>query len=342
MLFLATAAVSCGGPGAAAPRDGASESAGGRQDARSTGPEHPGRPSGPPPPEKVRADELAAVPVLMYHQIVEKPSSVYDRTPEDFRAELERLAREKYVPVTAADYAAGRIDIPAGTHPVVLTFDDATDSQLRLGADGEPAEDCAVGILRDVAREHPRFKARATFFVNDGAFAATGQKKALAWLHEHGFEIGNHTLDHVSLAEGGAGEARRQIAEEQESVERDVPEAHVTSLALPFGIQPDPASAALSGSAGGTAYENRGVYLVGAGPAPSPYAESFDPEGIPRIRSAPAEGPEARYSSAHWLSQLADGTVARYTSDGDPDRVSYPKGTRTEPGGVKEGELRPY
>lgn len=345
LLFLATTAVSCGDPGMAAPRDGASKSAGERQASRSTAPGHHSRPAQraePPAPEKVDADELAAVPVLMYHQIVEKPESVYDRTPQDFRAELERLAREKYVPVTAADYAAGKIDIPAGTHPVVLTFDDSTDSQLRLGTDGEPVDDCAVGILRDVAHEHPRFKARATFFVNDGAFASTGQKKALTWLHEHRFEIGNHTLDHADLSQDGTDGARRQIAGEQKSVVDDVPDAEVTSLALPFGIQPKPASTALSGSAGGTAYKNGGAYLVGAGPAPSPYAGSFDPTGIPRIRSAPPEGQDAQYGSTHWLDQLDDGSAARYTSDGDPGHVSYPKDTPAKPGKKKGGELRPY
>lgn len=349
LLLLATTAVSCGEPGKDAPRGGAgaSKSAGARQDSHSTAPGHhsrPSQPAKPPAPEKVRADELAVVPVLMYHQIVEKPGSVYDRTPEDFRAELERLAREKYVPVTAADYTSGNMDIPAGTHPVVLTFDDATDSQLRLGADGEPVDDCAVGILRDVARKHPHFKARATFFVNGGAFAATGQQKALAWLHEHRFEIGNHTLDHADLAQSGA-DATRQIAEGQESVVQDVPGAEVTSLALPFGVQPEPASKALSGSADGTAYENRGVYLVGAGPAPSPYADSFEPAGIPRIRSAPSKGQDAQYGSTHWLDQLADGKVARYTSDGDPDRVSYPEDTSAKPGKTAKkagGELRPY
>jgi NAD(P)-dependent dehydrogenase (short-subunit alcohol dehydrogenase family) len=30
------------------------------------------------------------VPILMYHRVTTAPSSVYDRTPHDFRAELER------------------------------------------------------------------------------------------------------------------------------------------------------------------------------------------------------------------------------------------------------------
>ncbi|MGD6750018.1 polysaccharide deacetylase family protein [Streptomyces sp. BH105] len=291
----------------------------------------------------MRANELGAVPVLMYHQILDHPKSAYDRTPKDLRAELERLVREDYVPVTAGDFETGRIDIPAGAHPVVLTFDDSTDSQLRLGADGSPTKNSAVGVLRAVAREHPRFKARATLFVNGDAFAATGQKKALTWLKKNGFEIGNHTLDHANLAQSGPAKARAQIAEGQRSIERDVPGTEVRSLALPYGIQPEPADLALTGSASGTAYKNRGVYLVGANPAPSPYADSFDPAAIPRVRSAPAKGKDANYSSEHWLDQLAAGKLARYTSDGDPDHISYPKDTAARPGKTaKQDQLRPY
>lgn len=337
LLILAAMTASCGGPAD-------SKSAGDRHDARSKGSGHPSptKSTHPPAPASVRADELGAVPVLMYHQIVDKPGSVYDRTPTAFRAELEKLAKHKYVPVTAADYATGRMDIPAGSHPVVLTFDDSTNSQLRLRSDGKPADDCAIGILRDVARHHPRFKARATLFVTGHAFPATGQKKSLSWLHEHGFEIGNHTLDHANLGNTGAGKARRQIAEGQQSVKRDVPGAEVTSLALPDGMQPRPASLALSGSASGTKYRNHGVYLVGANPAPSPHTRSFDPEAIPRIRSAPHTGQDAQYGSAHWLDQLADGKPAPYTSDGDPDHISYPKDTTAKPDKKTRGRARPY
>ena len=94
----------------------------------------------------------------MYHQITPSPASVYDRTPDDFRAELQRLARENYVPVTADEYATGHIDIPAGTHPVVLTLDDGSSSQFSLDASGKPAPDTAVGILLDTASQHPGFR----------------------------------------------------------------------------------------------------------------------------------------------------------------------------------------
>ncbi|OLT20503.1 hypothetical protein BJF78_35260 [Pseudonocardia sp. CNS-139] len=89
-------------------------------------------------PADVHANELGTIPVLMYHRLVAVTTSVYDRTPDDFRAELERLAREGYVPITTAELAAGRIDIPAGAHPVVLTFDDGDPTTLTLGPDGAP------------------------------------------------------------------------------------------------------------------------------------------------------------------------------------------------------------
>jgi hypothetical protein len=112
----------------------------------------------PVDPAQVQANELGRIPVLMYHRIITTPVSVYDRTPDDFRAELERLARENYVPVTTAEMAAGRIDIPAGAHPVVLTFDDGDPTQITLGPDGKPAPNSAVRILLDVAAAHPGFR----------------------------------------------------------------------------------------------------------------------------------------------------------------------------------------
>jgi hypothetical protein len=117
-------------------------------------------------PADVQANELGLIPVLMYHRLMPVPASVFDRTPDDFRAELERLAREDYVPITTAELAAGRIDIPAGKHPVVLTFDDGDPTTLTFGPDGTPAAGTAVRILLDVAAAHPGFRPVASMYVN--------------------------------------------------------------------------------------------------------------------------------------------------------------------------------
>ncbi|KJY34246.1 polysaccharide deacetylase family protein [Streptomyces katrae] len=291
----------------------------------------------PKSPAEVGANELGQVPVLMYHQLTEKPASVYDRTPADFRAELERLAREDYVPVTARDFQTGRIDIPAGTHPVVLTFDDSTNSQVRLGADGAPAPDTAVAILAETAKKHPAFKPVATFFVNADAFSATGSAKALTWLKDHGYEVANHTGRHENLHSLDRAGAERAISAGQQAIERAAPGTRVTSLALPFGAMPEPAGTAVRG----TGYHYDGVYLVGANPSVSPFAKGFTPGAIPRIRSAGPKDEDAEFGSSRWLDKLAAGH-SRYVSDGDPATVAFPRAAQNELAPAFAQRARPY
>jgi peptidoglycan/xylan/chitin deacetylase (PgdA/CDA1 family) len=278
----------------------------------------------------------------MYHQLSDHPASVYDRTPADFRAELERLAREGYAPITAAELTSGRIDVPAGAHPVVLTFDDSTNSQVRLGPDGAPAPDSALGILLDVARRHPGFRATATFFVNGNAFSETGSRRALAWLAAHGFEVGNHTLNHADLRTLDADGVQGEIAGGLAAIRQAVPRAEVVSLALPFGSMPRPASLAVRGESRGVSYRHRGVYLVGANPAPSPFASAFDAAAIPRIRSEGPTGQEAEYGSTAWLDKLAQNPSVRYTSDGDPATVAFPRSEESRLSPAHRGQARPY
>ena len=276
-------------------------------------------------PASVRANELGLVPVLMYHQVVPRPKGVYDRTPAEFRKELERLAREDYVPVTAEAYVRGELDVPAGRHPVVLTFDDSTSSQLALGPDGEPRPDTAVGILLDVARRHPDFRPVATFFVNGDPFSEPGGGRTLRWLHEHGFELGNHTLTHANLRRLSSSQVQQELAADIAAIRKAVPATQVSTLALPFGVWPRDRGLAVNGASGGTAYEHHGVFLVGSHPAPSPYAARFAPGAIPRVRSQGTTGREASFGSSAWLDKLAKSPGTRYTSDGDPARISFSK-----------------
>jgi peptidoglycan/xylan/chitin deacetylase (PgdA/CDA1 family) len=285
----------------------------------------PGRtPAAAVRPADVKANELGVVPVLMYHRIVAEPTSVYERTPEDFRAELERLAREDYVPVTTAEFVRGEIDIPAGKHPVVLTFDDGDTTTFSLGPDNKPAEGTAIRILQEVAAAHPGFRPVASLYVNADPFGGgEAGTRALRWLHEHGFEIGNHTFGHTNLSSVSDTEVQRDIARGDEAIREAVPGYRPATLALPFGARPRSDGLALQG----TGYDYAGVLLVGASPAPSPFSAKFDPQAIPRVRSQGTDGDEAEYGSSSWLDQLEAEPGIRYTSDGDPEVVSYPAGT---------------
>jgi peptidoglycan/xylan/chitin deacetylase (PgdA/CDA1 family) len=278
---------------------------------------------------KAKANELGLVPVLMYHRIVKKRTSSLDRTPKQLRKELERLARAGYVPVTAAEYASGRIDIPAGAHPVVLTFDDGTPGHFALDASGRPHPDTAVGVLLDVARRHPGFRPVATFWVNRDPFGLKdpeAQAKAVGWLVRNGFGVANHTYGHADLRRL----SRRKIAKEivrQERLLRRLGAPPSATFALPYGNLPGRKNrrAAHRGSWDGTRYDFSGVFLAGAEPAPSPHSKDFRPQQIPRIQANGKGGECRRWCSAYWLEWLDRHPSKRYTSDGDPDHVSIPK-----------------
>jgi peptidoglycan/xylan/chitin deacetylase (PgdA/CDA1 family) len=267
---------------------------------------------------RLGADELGRVPILMYHRIAARPKSPYERTPADFTAELERLAAENYVPVTTAELVARRLDLPAGAHPVVLTFDDGDPSVFTLTPEGQPAPGTAVRILLDVAAAHPGFRPVAALYVNENPFGGDGRE--LRWLAEHHFEIGNHTRRHTNLRTASESAVTSAIAEEDGLIRHAVPGYRPATMALPYGAHPRKPELALRGA--GYSYE--GALLVGAGPAPSPCSREFDPVSIPRIRSQ-SSGADARYGSAHWLDVLASAGGRRYTSDGDPATVAYPR-----------------
>ncbi|MBX6167758.1 MAG: polysaccharide deacetylase family protein [Thermobispora bispora] len=276
---------------------------------------------------RVKANELGQIPVIMYHRVVKNPPPGDDLSPEQFRAELERLAAEKYVPITAAEYVTGKIDIPAGMHPVVLTFDDASPSQVALDGMGNPLPDSAVGILLDVAKKYPHFRPVATFFVTRDLFGKTRkeeQMQVLQWLKDHGFDIGNHTKDHVNLL----GKSREQVAEAIAAGQAMVTELINTppvTLALPYGNQPSKKEWALQGKAKSGEYKLYGAFLAGYTPAASPFSKDFDPAGIPRIRSKEKVGDCKQFCSAAWLDWLKANPSERYTSDGNPNTVAFPK-----------------
>ena len=274
-------------------------------------------------------NELGEVPVLMHHEIRDDRVGYYDQTPAEFRTELERLWSQGYWPVRAADLALGRLgSVPAGKTPVVLTFDDSTQFQFSYDARGNIKPDTAIGILLEFKREHPAFPLAGTFYVNREPFAGVARgNEMLQWLVDHGFELGNHTKDHVPFNElAGPTEVQKELVLGNEVIEGAVPGYRVQTMALPLGVLPKPASLARRGRWNGSTYNFNGVMLIGAGPAPSPFGKSFDRAGIPRIRSGhlPWTG-EADFGAWYWLRELKQNPERRYVSDGDPATIAFPR-----------------
>ncbi|GAA2408292.1 polysaccharide deacetylase family protein [Actinomadura vinacea] len=270
------------------------------------------------------ANELGQVPVLMYHRIVAKPTLTLDRTIKEFREELVRLATGGYVPITAGEFVSGRINVPAGKHPVVLTFDDSTPEQFALDPQGRPKPDTAVGILQDVARQYPGFRPTATFYLNKELFGLAGQEAAgLRWLQQNGFELGNHTLTHKDLSQLSKKDVQKEIGDIEAKIV-SLTGRNTTTLAYPFGSEPDKRSWAEKKDG---SYSFQGVFLAGWKPSESPYAEDFDRLAIARVRSEGKikENDCTRFCSTAWLEELEKNPATRYTSDGDPNTITFPR-----------------
>ncbi|WP_165492301.1 polysaccharide deacetylase family protein [Egibacter rhizosphaerae] len=280
-----------------------------------------------PDPAEVEANELGHVPVLMYHGIVEEPADEWQMTPEAFREELEFLHEHGYHPIRTVDLVRGEIDIPAGRSPVVLTFDDTLPTQFDRTDDGEVDPESAVGIMLDFGEEHPEFPAVGSFYVTDKRFDDPEQgQEMFAELHELGFEVGNHTIGHQNLGTVDSEEVQRQLALGAEQIREVVPGGDVATMSLPLGVWPEERELARTGAHDGIEYEHEGILLVGSDPAPSPFAEDFDPLGIPRILAQRgADGPDASFMSEHWLEWLEEEPGRKYVSDGDPETISFPE-----------------
>lgn len=267
-------------------------------------------------------DELGMVPILVYHAIGDTEER-WQRQRENFAADLVRFHAEGYRLVSLGDYVDGRIDIPAGYSPLVLTFDDSTAGQFRLldSADGPVVDpESALGILLDFHREHPDFGLEATFFINfPHPFGQPDSwQQQLALLLELGLDVGNHTWSHADLAAIPAEAARRELGQPVQALAQIDPSYRMDMLAPPYGSLPDDPAHILAGRWGDVDYSHRGVVLAGGNPAPSPHSRDFDPTRIARIQATQEQ-------LDLWFARLAEPGAA-YVADGCPDTITIPAG----------------
>src|SRR5205823_1359564 len=135
--------------------------------------------------------------------------------------------------------------------PVVMTFDDSTKEQFAYGPDGKIKPDTALGIMLAFQRKHPDFKLAGTFYPNREPFAGVKQGPAmLRWLVAHGFELGDHTYDHVPLNTLGASAVQKELVRGAGVIEQAVPGYRIVTVALPLGALPKPPPLARHGRRG--------------------------------------------------------------------------------------------
>ncbi len=276
--------------------------------------------------EKHQPNELGDIMILMYHVIGDEEGT-WERTRENFRQDLSRLYEKGYRPVNLMDAVQGEMNLPPGKSPVVLTFDDGTEGHFGyVEKDGEKIidPDSAVGILLDKEEKYEDFEAAGTFFVNYLPVPFRNEEyyeEKIAHLHELGFEIGNHGYNHKNLAHKSPEEIQEELGRHQKYTESIIPDYHVESLALAFGVWPqneDYREYVFTGEYQGVEYQHKAVLNVGANPANSPFHKDFNPLDLPRIRAD-------QERMDQWLEYYENNPHKRYVSDGRQNVITFPK-----------------
>ncbi|MBS7525676.1 polysaccharide deacetylase family protein [Fusibacter paucivorans] len=273
--------------------------------------------------ERAGVNELGKTMIIMYHRIGDD-NSYYTRSVEAFKADLQRLYDEGYSLASMQSYLSGRIEVPFGRTPVILTFDDGDISNFRYLDDGSIDPNCAVGIINAFSEAHPAFGRHAVFYLNkDNPFGQPSEfSKKAGYILENGYEFGNHTMHHTSLKALTSNEIKTAIGGNANYFESLLPAVHFRTIALPFGDRPQNDqlySYVFSGTYEDKPYDNRIALLVGWRPEKPLYAFETTLQFVNRVQSG-----DNQYQLGYWLDYFVDHPDERFISDGDPDIISVP------------------
>ncbi len=277
----------------------------------------------------IKPNEMGMVMVLEYHRITETEGN-YARSIENFKKDLQNMYQKGYRPIAFHDLMAGKIDVPAGTTPVVLSFDDSTESQfnyIKQGGKTVIDPQCALGMLQAFHKQHNDFGYTALFNYLPSLFEQPDYKKQkVEYLQNNGFELGNHTITHPLLAKLSDEEVQKEIAVPTKDMKSINPNVKVDILCLPNGSIPRNQALMFDGSYEGTKYHNDWSLLVGSNPFYPSYHYKNPGKLVPRIQvmdyntqsGAGADG------SGYWLKYFDQHPELRFISDGDSSTICAP------------------
>lgn len=302
--------------------------------------------------EKLAGDginELGKVPIMMYHGIREKTSSStgtvggnvdkegYNRTPSAFREDLEFYYENGYRMVRLEDYINGKVDVEYGKSPIILTFDDGNEDNIKVTGLDENGniiidKNSAVGILEEFKKNHPAANVTATFFVNGGMFNQSEyNEKILKWMVENNYDIGNHTQTHLDIKKSSADKVQKEIVYVYEELEKIIPGKYVKIIALPFGSPysktHDNFKYVLSSTYNGKTYETEAALRVGWEPEVSCFDNDFDKTFLKRCRAYDNNGKEFDIKMVFDMLEKN-----RYISDGEPNIITIKESDKTKLG----------
>ena len=288
---------------------------------------------------KANINELGEVPIMMYHGIENVENSYtggnvdkdgYNRTSQAFRDDLEFFYNEGYRMIRLYDYVNGNIDTEFGKSPIILTFDDGNKNNFNVtGKDSEGNliidPNCAVGILEEFKKKHKDYNVTATFFLMDNLFNQDEyDEEKIKWLIDNGYDIGNHTKNHLNFSTATTEKTNEEIGYMYEKLDGIIPGKYVNIIALPYGSPGVKTHKnfpyILNSTYNGKQYETIATLRVGWMPELSPFDKNFDKTFLKRVRAYDNNGKD--FDIEYTFNYLKD---TRYISDGDKDSIVIPK-----------------
>ena len=287
--------------------------------------------------EVFKPNEVGEIPIVMFHNFIEafEPNTEkeFTTTFEEFENLLYALYDQGYRLISMREFIDCDISVPAGTKPMVFTFDDGTAGQFNLiEKDGklEVNPKSAVGVMLKFNEKYPDFGLKGIFYVNmnigDNTFKGAGTlRERFEILQSLGFEIGNHTWGHVKFNEINSVEKiQESLGKNQQKAEEVLPGLKFYSLALPHGSRPQNKNllpALVEGTYEGVQYYNESIMAVGANPAKPSISKEYNSQYVARIRAQGREPVECDLT--WWLPRMTEKRM--FISDGDPKTIVVPK-----------------
>ncbi len=294
-----------------------------------------GQPAEEPPADPIEAidlslkpNELGEIMILMYHGIGEEELT-WQRTPENFRKDLQYMYDNKYEMISLNDYVKGEIKTEAGYTPIILTFDDGRQNNFNyIEKDGELIldPDCAVGILEEFKNKYSDFSVTASFFLNSHPFGqADYTEQKIKWLVENGYDIGNHTYNHIGMETLNGDEIQAEIGSINNIIKSYLPDYTVETLALPHGSNPkeEYLKEMLEGEYEGNKYKMLAALDVGWRPDYSPFDILTDFTSLYRVTASEIDVDNC--GMYDYFKSYENNSRERFISDGNPDVVTIPK-----------------
>ena len=290
--------------------------------------------------EKLKQDkinELGKVPIMMYHGIKNMKNSAtnyiggnvdkdgYTRTSEAFRNDLETYYQKGYRMIKLSDYIKGEIDVEYGYSPIILTFDDGNDNNIKvtgLDSDGNIIIDpnSAVGILEEYKKKYPDYNVTAIFFLTNNLFNQKEyDEKIINWLIENGYEVGNHTQGHNNFTQTDEKKTQEVVGYMYDKLGK-ITDKYSKIVALPFGSPYNKEHKnykyIINGIYEDQEYQTEAALRVGWEPEVSPFHKEFDKTFLKRCRAYDNNGKD--FDIEMILRMLEKN---RYISDGKVERI---------------------